>query len=76
MWPSGDRRKVLGPTLCFFFDKTSKADQILGTNGKGPNSGSVDRNETTRCGGRQTFISFNYWIYNNKTQSWLEQRLV
>jgi hypothetical protein len=19
MWPSGDRRKVLGPTLCFFF---------------------------------------------------------
>jgi hypothetical protein len=30
MWPSGDRRKVLGPTLCFFFDKISKADQIRG----------------------------------------------
>jgi hypothetical protein len=29
MWPSGDRRKVLGPTL-FFFDKISKADQIRG----------------------------------------------
>jgi hypothetical protein len=49
----------------FFFDKTSKADQIRGTNGEDSNSGSVDRNETTRCGGRQTFISFNYLICNN-----------